>query len=146
MIAQCKEHIKQIKSNKMSIELNNVTNCTSVGYTCIKGSHFIWGTDSFFSKPPFCLLPDRDITGGTDRHPRDSWHIISRFEDGRLTLLGSNSIDASWVSWGPHLWASRSSRGRGLNFGGEGLGCWGSWRSPYPRFGGWGWSLSYKEK
>ena len=139
MIAQFKEHSKQLKWNKMSIELNGETNCTSVD---IKWVHISFEGQIFFSKPPFCLLPDRDITGGTNRHPRDSWHVISCFEDGGLALLGSNSIDASWVSRGPHLWASRSSRGRGLNFGGKGLGCWGSWWSPYPRLRGWGWSLS----
>lgn len=39
MIAQFKEHSKQLKWNKMSIELNGETNCTSVDIKM--GSHFI---------------------------------------------------------------------------------------------------------
>lgn len=50
MIAQFKEHSKQLKWNKMSIELNGETNCTSVD---IKWVHISFEGKIFFSKPPF---------------------------------------------------------------------------------------------
>lgn len=50
MIAQFKEHSKQLKWNKMSIELNGETNYTSVD---IKWVHISFEGKIFFSKPPF---------------------------------------------------------------------------------------------
>lgn len=77
-------------------------------------------------------IPDWDATGRTDGNSCDSWHWITALENSCFTLLGSNCIDSSWVPWRAHFGASWSSRGRGLNIGGERLGSRGCWGSPHP--------------
>lgn len=85
-----------------------------------------------FNQTVMIAIPDWDATGRTDGNSCDSWHWITALENSCFTLLGSNCIDSSWVPWRAHFGASWSSRGRGLNIGGERLGSRGCWGSPHP--------------